>query len=63
LLDFFSEKYDNDKPSRKGLEFVTKRTGEVSGTVREGYDVVGSGLVGRMVERWRDEWRNVRTIC
>jgi len=53
LLDFFAEKYDNDKPGRVGLVFMTKRSGERSEAVRKGYDVVGSGLMSKTAESWR----------
>lgn len=56
LLDFFAEKYDNDKPGRSGLVFETARTEERSKAIGEGYDVVKSGLLGRCVESWRKDW-------
>ena len=58
LLDFFTEKYDNDKPGRKGLVFLTEKTGLASKTVGNGYDVVKEGLVEKMVEKWLAEWVN-----
>ncbi|RDW71704.1 hypothetical protein BP5796_07738 [Coleophoma crateriformis] len=58
LLDFFSEKYDRDGPGRSELVFETELTGEASPTVRDGYDVIGSGLISRMVMRWACEWGN-----
>ena len=56
LLDFFEEKYDNDKPGREGLVFLTERTGRRSEVIRSGYDVVESGLVHKFVDSWRREW-------
>jgi hypothetical protein len=56
LLEFFAGKYDNDRPSRKGLVFVTQKTALKSKVVRQGFDVVGSGLVAKMVGRWLEEW-------
>lgn len=58
LLDFFAEKYDREGPGRKGLVFETELTGQASPTVRGGYDVIGSGLTGKMVTRWAFEWGN-----
>jgi thioester reductase-like protein len=56
LLDFFAEKYDNEKAGRKALVFATEKSGIVSKTVASGYDVVYSGLVGKMVQKWKMEW-------
>lgn len=56
LLDFFAEKYDNDRPGRSGLLFETDRTKERSRAIREGYNVVKSGLLGRCVDTWRSDW-------
>jgi hypothetical protein len=56
LLDFFAEKYDNDRPGRSGLVFETRKTEGKSGAMRDGFDVVGSGLVERMVGWWRTQW-------
>lgn len=56
LLSFFTEKYDNDKPGREGLSFDTTKTSERSETVQQGFDVVESGLVGRMVGWWKTKW-------
>jgi hypothetical protein len=56
LLDFFVEKYDNDKPGRKGLVFLTNQTAEETEAIRNGYDIVGSGLVKKFVESWKKEW-------
>lgn len=56
LLDFFTAKYDNDKPGRQGLKFVTSKTEEDSEAMRGGFDVVGSGLVAKMVGWWKTQW-------
>lgn len=56
LLDFFAEKYDNDRPGRKGLVFLTEKTGERSEAIRHGYDIVRSGILKKIVESWRREW-------
>jgi hypothetical protein len=56
LLDFFADKYDNDKMGRKGLVFVTDRTEEASETLRGGFDVIGSGLIPKMVQQWLKVW-------
>jgi len=53
LLDFFAEKYDNDKPGRVGLVFMTEKSGERSEAARKGYDVVRSGLMSKTIESWR----------
>lgn len=56
LLDFFTEKYDNDKPGRQGLVFQTEKTGLRSEAIKNGYDIVDSGLVKKFVVSWRKEW-------
>ena len=56
LLDFFAEKYDNDRPGRSGLVFDTTRMEARSQVMRKGYDVVTSGLLRRCVEAWLKEW-------
>lgn len=56
LLDFFTEKYDNDNPGREGLVFDTSKTAERSEAVRDGFDVTGSGLVDKMVAWWKTQW-------
>lgn len=53
LLDFFAKKYDNDQPGRKGLVFETAKTEASSSTIRGGFDVIGSGLIDKVVARWR----------
>ena len=56
LLDFYSNKYDNDEIGRKGLTFVTEKTASASPTLSGGYDVVGSGIVDKLVRQWRTQW-------
>lgn len=56
LLDFFANKYDNDMPGRKGLSFDTTQTRLRSRVVKDGFDVVASGLVEKMVARWKTQW-------
>jgi hypothetical protein len=56
LVDFFASKYDNDKPGRQGLVFETKVTETASESVKEGFDVIGSGLVDKMVSWWKSQW-------
>jgi hypothetical protein len=56
LLDFFTEKYDNDKLGRNELVFLTGKTAEKAEAIRDGYDVVGSGLVKKFVDSWSHEW-------
>lgn len=57
LIDFFTSKYDNDKPGRQGLVFETRKTEDASDTVRAGFDVIESGLVDKMVSWWRTQWQ------
>ncbi|KAI6503945.1 putative NRPS-like protein biosynthetic cluster [Pyricularia oryzae] len=58
LLDFFAGKYDNDKPGRSGLVFETEKTGGRSRAIRQGFDVIGSGLMGKCVGSWRsNDWK------
>jgi hypothetical protein len=56
LLDFFTEKYDNDNPGREGLVFDTSKAAEQSEVVKDGFDVTGSGLVDKMVTWWKTQW-------
>lgn len=56
LLDFFASKYDNDRPGRSGLKFATQKAEAESEAMRDGYDVVGSGLVGTMVAWMESQW-------
>jgi thioester reductase-like protein len=56
LVDFFTEKYDNDGPARKGLVFETGKTQERSETIQSGFDVINSGLIAKCVDKWRQGW-------
>lgn len=56
LLDFYSNKYDNDEMGRRGLSFVTEKTAEASPTLRDGYDIVGSGIITKLVREWCTQW-------
>ncbi len=56
LVDFFADKYDNDRPGREGLVFETEETGLKSNAVKEGFDVIESGLVEKMVDSWNSQW-------
>ena len=56
LIDFFAEKYDNDRPGRKGLVFETTKTSENSSTIGKGTDVVGEGLIRKFVNAWKKDW-------
>ncbi|KAL1640959.1 putative NRPS-like protein biosynthetic cluster [Diplodia intermedia] len=56
LVDFFAEKYDNDRPGRKGLIFATEKTAEKSKVIREGVDVIGTGVVAKCVQEWLKSW-------
>jgi hypothetical protein len=53
LLDFFAKKYDNDNPGRKDLVFWTAKTQEESEAIRNGYDIIGSGIVKKFIESWK----------
>ena len=55
-MDFYSNKYDNDEIGRKGLTFVTEKTASASPTLSGGYDVVGGGIIGKLVKQWRAQW-------
>jgi thioester reductase-like protein len=56
LLDFFVEKYGHEGLGRSGLVFETRETERESWTMKEGYDVIGSGLVGRILREWTEVW-------
>ncbi|KAK9418316.1 hypothetical protein SUNI508_08277 [Seiridium unicorne] len=56
LIDFFAGKYDNDKPGREGLVFETQITEQASESVKSGFDVIGSGLIKKMVSWWQSQW-------
>ncbi|KAK7546784.1 hypothetical protein IWX49DRAFT_566463 [Phyllosticta citricarpa] len=56
LIDFFADKYDNDRPGRKGLVFNTAKTAERSQVIRDGIDAIGGGLIAKCVRAWRETW-------
>ena len=56
LLEFFAEKYDHDGLGREGLGFRTEKTELASPSLRGGVDVVGSGLMGKIVKEWLSVW-------
>lgn len=56
LVKFFADKYDNDKPGRKGLVFRTEKTEAASPSLKGGYDVIGGGLVDKMVKQFLRQW-------
>lgn len=56
LVDFFAEKYDNDRPGRKGLVFATEKTGQRSVVIRDGVDVIQGGVVRKCVQEWLKNW-------
>lgn len=53
LLDFFAEKYDNDKPGRAGLVYETKMAESRSAVIGKGVNVVREGLIDKYVKSWR----------
>jgi hypothetical protein len=52
LIKFSAGKYNNDEMGRKGLVFITEKTEGASETFRGGFEVIGSGLGGKMVAQW-----------
>jgi thioester reductase-like protein len=56
LIDFFVEKYDNDRPGRRSLVFNTEKTAKKSKVIHDGIDVIGSGLVTKYVNAWNQVW-------
>lgn len=57
LVDFFTEKYDNDKPGRRGLVYETRRTETRSKSIAAGFDLVGSDLLKKCVRSWKErDW-------
>lgn len=56
LLDFFEEKYDNDRPGRSGLTFITNKAEAESQTMKEAFDIIRSGLVSKMTQWWETQW-------
>jgi hypothetical protein len=52
LLDFFTEKYDNDRLGRSNLVFVMNLSSERSTAIKQGFDVIGTGLMAKTVFQW-----------
>lgn len=56
LVDFFAEKYDNDGPARKSLNFVTWKAEAESEALSNGFDIIQSSLIQKMVDCWKTQW-------
>ncbi|KAK8196824.1 hypothetical protein IWZ00DRAFT_183202 [Phyllosticta capitalensis] len=56
LVEFFADKYDNDRPGRKGLVFSTEKTAERSQVIRDGIDAIEGGLIAKCVRAWEESW-------
>lgn len=56
LLDFFTEKYDNDNPGRSELVFETGKSEAASPSLKGGVELIESGLIRKFVNAWRSEW-------
>ncbi|KAJ6014375.1 NRPS-like enzyme [Penicillium herquei] len=56
LLDFFTEKYDNDAPGRSGLSFAMEKTESVSPSLNGGVELIDAGLIKRFVDSWASRW-------
>ncbi|KAL4941645.1 hypothetical protein BDV06DRAFT_235965 [Aspergillus oleicola] len=56
LLDFFAEKYDNDKTGRSGFTFEMEKSKAASSALRGGVELIESGLISKFVESWQKEW-------
>ncbi|KAL4755761.1 uncharacterized protein BDW70DRAFT_167943 [Aspergillus foveolatus] len=56
LLDFFTEKYDNDNPGRSELVFETEKSEAASPSLKGGVELIESGLIRKFVDAWRSEW-------
>ncbi|KAI2467247.1 L-aminoadipate-semialdehyde dehydrogenase [Annulohypoxylon bovei var. microspora] len=56
LLQFFEEKYDNDSAGRSGLVFETRVTARHSETIKQGFDIIRSGILQKCVDSWRLTW-------
>ncbi|KAI0600274.1 hypothetical protein F4775DRAFT_599390 [Biscogniauxia sp. FL1348] len=53
LLDFYTEKYDNDRAGRSGLVFDTRVTAQRSETINRGFDLIQSGILRKCLESWQ----------
>ncbi|KAI1394167.1 L-aminoadipate-semialdehyde dehydrogenase [Hypoxylon trugodes] len=56
LLDFYTEKYDNDAAGRSGLVFETQTTAKYSETIGQGFDIIRSGILQKCLDNWRRAW-------
>ncbi|KAK9465447.1 hypothetical protein V1512DRAFT_48948 [Lipomyces arxii] len=56
LVNFFQEKYDNDRPGRRGLVFETQTTEANSPAMKASSDPVSAGLISKFVDRWLEKW-------
>ncbi|KAI1408863.1 L-aminoadipate-semialdehyde dehydrogenase [Hypoxylon sp. FL1857] len=56
LLEFFTEKYDNDAAGRSGLVFETCAAAKYSETIAHGFDIIGSGILQKCLDKWRLTW-------
>ncbi|KAJ5729723.1 NRPS-like enzyme [Penicillium malachiteum] len=56
LLDFFTDKYDNDAPGRSGLSFAMEKTESASPSLSGGVELIDAGLIKRFVDSWASRW-------
>ncbi|KAL5002470.1 hypothetical protein BDV10DRAFT_202602 [Aspergillus recurvatus] len=56
LLNFFTEKYDNDNRGRSELVFEMKKSEAASPSLKGGVELIESGLIKKFVDAWRSEW-------
>ncbi|KAI1376193.1 L-aminoadipate-semialdehyde dehydrogenase [Hypoxylon crocopeplum] len=56
LLDFYTDKYDNDAAGRRGLLFETQTTAKHSETIRQGFDIIRSGILQKCLSHWQPVW-------
>lgn len=54
LLDFFTAKYDHDRPGRKGLVFATDATELYSSVIASRPDITGGDLIAKCVKHWKE---------
>ncbi|KAF7563378.1 hypothetical protein G7046_g730 [Stylonectria norvegica] len=57
LAEFFANKYDNDAPGRKGLEFDMAKTQLRSPVLDAGFDVIRRKLIAKCIGSWRESWQ------
>ncbi|KAI5866988.1 L-aminoadipate-semialdehyde dehydrogenase [Durotheca rogersii] len=56
LLDYYVEKYDNDAAGRSALAFETQTTAKYSETIKQGFDIIGSGILQKCLDNWQLSW-------